>query len=204
MHVIIHFQVYTATLDASIEGPSQAKAKGLSFEIQGEGYLPQISVTQPALRSSKGQPLLLFKRLLLNHTQVLPITVCNTGSISATVTTEMEPRSGFSLLPVNRDAHRKDKEEDESCDGTAPLMLRLNVGETRKILVAFLPQSAMQYKGLLQLRVQDNPFENTSVLMVGEGYEDELVIEDIHGLGRPLTLPPERSSVDELEGIADL
>ena len=48
--------------------------------------------------------------------------------------------------------------------------------------------------------MQDNQFENTSVVMVGEGYEDEVVIEDIHGLGRSLTLPPERSSVDELEG----
>ena len=190
--------MYTAILDASIEGPSQAKSKGLNFEIQGEGYLPQISVTQPALRSSKGQPLLLFKRLLLNHSQVLPISVCNTGSISATVTTEMNSKSGFSLLPVTRDTH----EEDEGSDGTAPLMLHLNVGETHEILVAFLPQSAMQYKGLLQLRVQDNQFENISVLMVGEGYEDEVVIKDIHGLGRPLTLPPERSSIDELEGIA--
>ena len=202
---IAHLQLYTAILDASIEGPSQAKSKGLNFEIQGEGYLPQISVTQPALRSSKGQPLLLFKRLLMNHTQVLPVLVCNTGSISATVTTEMDPESAFSLLPVNRDIQEEDEEEEEgeSSDGTtmtAPLVLHLNVGETREILVTFSPQSAVQYKGLLQLRVQDNQFENTSVVMVGEGYEDEVVIEDIHGLGRSLTLPPERSSVDELEG----
>lgn len=58
-------QVYNASFEVSVDGPSQAKGKGLVFELQGEGNLPQISIMKPRTRSAQGECLMLFKKLLL-------------------------------------------------------------------------------------------------------------------------------------------
>lgn len=131
--------------------------------------------------------------------------VVNTGSIPAIVTAELEEGEAFSLLLNGRGGEEDGEEEKEEFKGrldgrNSSLIVNLEVGEKREIPVSFLPPLVQQYKGSLLLRVQDNQFENTTVMMVGEGYEEEVVIENIHGLGRPLTLPPEPQIVEEMEG----
>lgn len=58
------------------------------FDIVGEGTLPRVTVIRPTLYTQHGNPLLLFKRLLLGHSEKLPLILKNNGTIPAQVTAE--------------------------------------------------------------------------------------------------------------------
>ncbi len=53
--------------------------------MYGEGNLPRISIVKPSVRNKKGQPLLLFQRLLLGRAQTLPLLVTNEGTLTSKV-----------------------------------------------------------------------------------------------------------------------
>ena len=80
-------QSFAALLEAAVEGvpANQAKGRNLVFEVHGEGNLPRISIMKPSVRNKKGQPLLLFKRILLGRFQTLPLTIANEGSLPSKV-----------------------------------------------------------------------------------------------------------------------
>lgn len=65
-------QTYNATLEAAVDGMPSAMSKyrNLTFDIQGEGNLPRITVVRPTVRNKKGAPVLLYRRLLLGRSQV--------------------------------------------------------------------------------------------------------------------------------------
>lgn len=65
-----------------------ARSRGLVFDIIGEGTLPRVTVIRPTLYNQHGNPLLLFKRLLLGHSEKLPLILKNNGTIPAQVTAE--------------------------------------------------------------------------------------------------------------------
>ena len=55
------------------------------FEVSGEGNLPRITVAKPTVRNKRGQPLLLFKRILLGRTESLPFELLNEGTLPSKV-----------------------------------------------------------------------------------------------------------------------
>lgn len=73
--------------EASIEGlsPNQVKGKSLVFEVSGEGNLPRITIAKPTVRNKTGQPLLLFKRLLVGRSESLPFELFNDGTLPSKV-----------------------------------------------------------------------------------------------------------------------
>ena len=81
------FQTYTGQFEVTVEGLTgpQSKLRNLSFEVQGEGNLPRVSVIKPSLRNKKGTPLLLFKRLLTGRSQTLPLCLANDGTLPSKV-----------------------------------------------------------------------------------------------------------------------
>ena len=80
-------QGYNAIFEAAIEGVSQNQARGksLTFEVAGEGNLPRVTVAKPTVRNKRGQPLLLFKKILLGTSQSLPVDLLNDGTLSCKV-----------------------------------------------------------------------------------------------------------------------
>lgn len=60
--------------------------------------------------------------------------------------------------------------------------LVLHHGELAEFDVIFKPNLAQRAEGKIHLSVVDNPFEETSIQLVGEGYEDDFTLDDIHGL----------------------
>ncbi len=78
-------QSYSASFDATIEGSNQVKGRSLTFEVTGEGNLPRITITKPSIRNKRGQPLLLFKRILLGRLESLPFVLTNEGSLPSKV-----------------------------------------------------------------------------------------------------------------------
>lgn len=67
------------------------------FDIFGEGTLPRVTVVRPTLYNQFGNPLLLFKRLLLGHSEKLPLILKNNGTIPAQVILEGEAWGGVSV-----------------------------------------------------------------------------------------------------------
>lgn len=83
----IVLQSFSAVFEAAVEGASanQAKGKSLIFEISGEGNLPRITISKPSIRNKSGQPLLLFKRILLGRSDSLPFELFNDGNLPSKV-----------------------------------------------------------------------------------------------------------------------
>lgn len=70
------------------------KNRSLVFDIVGEGNLPRVTVVRPILHNQNGNPLLLFKRLLLGQSEKLPLILKNNGTIPSQVLQEVEHRVG--------------------------------------------------------------------------------------------------------------
>jgi hydrocephalus-inducing protein len=164
--------------------PDSAKGKPLTFEIYGEGNLPQVSVVRPTLHNARGHGCLLFQRLSLQSHQTLPITLKNTGTIQSTVVLEITHGRGvFEMLSTSDDplAEVDSESEYSSPPPQGPITLQLDVGETCDCLIKFTPQVVRKYKGELWVTIKDNMFEKFPINMVGEGYEDDVIIDSIRG-----------------------
>lgn len=212
-------QTYTSVFEAYPDGYKQ---RALTFELQGEGNLPQVEVVHPSLKNAKGQPLLLFRRLLTDQSQTLRVSLRNIGTIPAIV--QIRTRAGkqhytVALPDGEETAMISDGEKDRTSEekkqshrkgsATPPLSLGLDTGETRIFLVTFHPGNAEKCRGELSLRIQDNQFETLSIQLVGEGYQDDVSVENIRGgvdrtdVGFPLTEGEDLKKLqpEEVEGM---
>ena len=177
-------QSYSAIFEAAVDGmPSVvSKYRNLSFEIQGEGNLPRIIVQRPTARNKKGSPVMLFRRLLLGRTQVLPLVLKNEGTLVARVNIDLKDPEGVydikcgggtrAFLPLNPD-------EEESKSRPHTLTVVVPTGKSAEFSVEFTPSVASRLAGELKISVVDNPYEENAVQLIGEGYEDEVTIDNI-------------------------
>lgn len=169
----------------SVEGPSQLKGRGLSFELQGEGNLPQVSVVSPSTRGPDGNHYLLFTKQLVGHKEVLAVVLGNSGNIPATVTCEMDRESEgqFMMSPVISEEERDgDHEEREEHPVSAPIVLRLPERSTRKLMISFRPQEVVQFSGSLWIRVQHNQYESHCIRLIGEGFTSDVIVDNVRAM----------------------
>jgi adenylate kinase family enzyme len=155
-------QTYSGVFEAMVENVSEGKNKCLTFELRGEGTLPRVCIEKPSLRGKNGIPLLKFKRLLLGKSQTLPIILKNDGIVSAKFKLEWYYKDNDDFFCKNLNAYHQ-----------------LRPGDTRTIEISCQPSSVRKLEGELKLKVLDNTFEDTSIQILGEGYLDDLTIEDI-------------------------
>lgn len=78
------------------------------------------------------------------------------------------PKAFFSLLFAAKKAH------------TASLVVL--PGETAEFDVVFQAQHIGRMTGNIHLSVINNQYEDTIIHMVGEGYEDDITLDNVHGL----------------------
>ena len=209
-------QSYSAVFEAIPDG---TRGRGLSFELQGEGNLPQVAVIKPSLRNTRGLPLLLFRRLLVHQSQRLGVTLRNTGTMPATV--HIETFSGgqhFTVCPPpeeetlsEEDTREEEKDGREATSevetsqpskhankNAPPVTVKLAAEEEKEFMVVFQPHVTKKFQGELHLRIVDNQFENVSVQLVGEGYEEEVCIGNIRG--EPVPEEEGKQLTEEVEG----
>lgn len=98
------FQLYTATFNVYVDNklsPSTIVTSGrgstssstkrssnppvLTFELYGEGNLPQISVLQPKLRNRAGQTMCVFKRIQVGKISSQTLSLQNNGLLNSRV-----------------------------------------------------------------------------------------------------------------------
>ncbi|XP_054255742.1 hydrocephalus-inducing protein homolog [Indicator indicator] len=166
--------------------PAAVGAQSLTFEISGEGKLPQVRVLRPVLKDRRGNPLLLFRKLLLGAWEKLPLVLQNSGAVPAQVLMDLLDEEGVFFLkasPTTKCLYQavgmKDSAGEEKKLHTASLLLRR--GEVAEFEVVFKPTLAQRLEGKVHLSVLDNPSEAT-IRLVGEGYEDDFTLDNIQGL----------------------
>ncbi len=57
----------------------------------------------------------------------------------------------------------------------------VNIGVDVNFFVEFTPSEKKRISAEIRLSVVDNPFEDTVIQLLGEGFEEEVTIENIHG-----------------------
>ncbi|XP_022080460.1 hydrocephalus-inducing protein homolog isoform X2 [Acanthaster planci] len=199
-------QTYTGQFEVILDGLSgpQAKQKNLSFEVQGEGNLPRVSVQKPSIRNKKGSPLLLFKRLLLGTTQTLPLCLKNDGTLPSKVDIDLNDPSGVYSLQSSEDTKliypmQTDIQSYINDDGEEPVRhphtasIIVGVGEEATFQVVLRPDAAGRCEGSVRVTVVDNQYEDRAIQLVGEGYQDEITLDNIHSL-------PAEESVEQFLG----
>ncbi|XP_066569678.1 hydrocephalus-inducing protein homolog [Amia ocellicauda] len=189
-------QSYQAVFEAAVEGllSSSPKTKALVFDLAGDGNLPRVTVLRPVLRNSKGHPLLLFRRLLLGRSQALPLLLANDSNVPAQVNIDLlDPMGAFTLKAapdtncscVSQSRTKSSWVSERQAAHTASLIL--TPGQQADFSVVFSPGSAQSYDVPMRLQVVDNQFEETEVQLVGEGYQDQVTLDNIHRAGSSQT-----------------
>ncbi|XP_030060864.1 hydrocephalus-inducing protein homolog [Microcaecilia unicolor] len=197
-------QSYSCVFEALVDGASSlvSKARHLTFEISGEGNLPRVSILRPVLRNKHGNPLLLFKRLLIGHSEKLPLILKNEGTVPAKLHIDLlDDQESFFLKPW-LSTHciypvKGEEQTDEMTFGTVrkahTASLILNLGESAEFDVLFKPCLHQRFTATIRLSVLDNQYEESRVQLVGEGYQDDLTLDNIHYLVAP-------SGIENVEG----
>ncbi|XP_064315287.1 hydrocephalus-inducing protein homolog [Phalacrocorax carbo] len=184
-------QNYQCTFEASLDvqaSPAAIKAQSLTFDISGDGNLPRVTVLRPVLHNKRGNPLLLFKKLLLGDSEKLPLVLHNSGFIPVQLMIDLLDERGVFFLKARPTTHcvyqavglKEDSPGEERKPHTASLVLQH--GELAEFDVLFKPTLAQHVEGKIHLSVVDNPYEETNIQLVGEGYEDDFTLDNIHGL----------------------
>ncbi|KAM4722980.1 hydrocephalus-inducing protein homolog [Rhinophrynus dorsalis] len=190
-------QTYQCIFEAAVEGAGSAfsRNRNLSFDISGEGNLPRVTISRPVLRNKRGNPLLLFQRLLMGQHSQLPLEIKNEGSIPAQLNIDLPGDEGVFTLKPKPNTHCiypawRDKEDPEpQSSGRRPhtASLILHPGDIGEFDVFFHPANPQRYESILRLSVVDNQYEQSYVQLVGEGFQDELTLDNIHSPGETIT-----------------
>ncbi|XP_072551301.1 hydrocephalus-inducing protein homolog [Salminus brasiliensis] len=184
-------QTYLGVFEATLEGASgvspMGKSKALVFDLVGEGNLPCITVVKPAQRTSQGQPVLQFKRLLVGRGQTLPLVIKNVSSVPARLCIDLLDKMGvFGLTTApNTTCSHISSTHVGSVNDTVKQMayvanLTLLAGQQAEFEVLFRPEVAQSFEANMRLVVQDNQYEETLVQLLGEGFHDIISLDNIN------------------------
>ncbi|XP_072823786.1 hydrocephalus-inducing protein homolog [Vicugna pacos] len=181
-------QTYQCIFEATLDGlaSSLAKNRSLVFDIVGEGNLPRVTVVRPVLCNQYGNPLLLFKRLLLGHSETLPLILKNNGTIPAKLHVDLQDQLGvFSLKGKPSTSYIYIIEENKphaKAKKAHTASLVVPPGDTAEFDVVFHSLKVGRMAGTIHLSVINNQYEETVIHLVGESYKDDITLDNIHGL----------------------
>ncbi|XP_057292027.1 hydrocephalus-inducing protein-like [Hydractinia symbiolongicarpus] len=185
-------QSYSCIFETIVEGLSASVSKGrsLTFEVQGDGNLPRISVLKPITTNMKGVPAIVFSKLLLGRSQVMSVELKNEGTLSCDVEIKLtDPHQSFVVMQTCVEDVLSEEDVEDSpiylhATSTKPVstMFHAEVGEIIQLSVQFSPHVVAKMVADIRLSVVNNPFEDTTIQLFGEGYEEEVTIDNIQVL----------------------
>ncbi|XP_054152188.1 hydrocephalus-inducing protein-like [Melozone crissalis] len=180
-------QSYDCTFKASLvipKGSVEIQPQILTFTISGKGQELPVTVVRPNVRSKRGTAVLRFKRLQLEHSEMLPLVLRNSGTKSVKFMLQLEDEHGaFSLKGrafTFKTVLTGDMEEDSVRNETKPpkqTFILLRHGQSAQFKVIFKPTLAQRVEGKIALVVGDICM--TLVELVGEGHNDEFTLDGL-------------------------
>lgn len=149
-------QRYSAIFEATVPEGKDPKTNVLKFEMRGDGAMPSIALSGPTVFGDQGGQYDFGKGRVGKRHQV-EFTLYNQGDIPATARFELAANSNFSL----------------SC----PRRITLEPKASQKFQVLFCPMEKGDLSTSLRLQTMQNPYEDTRVAFVGQGYVEEIAWE---------------------------
>lgn len=173
---------YNTLFELNLENtPNSIKPKPVTFEISGDGNLPRFTVLKPSLRNKKGQSLMLFKRCVVNSNDTQQLILVNEGSLATKINFYLiDPDSAFKFKPLNSNEKNTGivwKDNDETISSAV-----VQPNSQVSFQIVCTPRRIQSYQASLQLTVTDNQFEDTLIQMIGEGYMEDVIFENLHSL----------------------
>ncbi|XP_029289106.1 hydrocephalus-inducing protein homolog [Cottoperca gobio] len=185
-------QLYSAVFEATVDVTSRSrmtptfKSKSLEFDLMGEGNLPSMCVVRPALRTSRGSPILQFTRVSVGRRCTRPLVLLNDGNVPAQVQIDMlDKHKVFTLKagPGNTCSSVHSTQIEGTTDSEHQLVhratLRLNVSEQVEFEVGFRSDKSLIVKAKISLQVEDNQYSNTIIQVTGEAYQEIVSLDNI-------------------------
>ncbi|KAJ3364976.1 hypothetical protein GGF32_000634 [Allomyces javanicus] len=158
-------QMYSATFEAVVSNSNlDLPSRALVFDLRGDGSLPRITSERSAIR---------FKRLLPGQTETQYLALRNDGVLPAK----------FCLEWASADP--------QVTSDVVGRYIDLMSQQTMSVPITFTAARVAKLDLELRLKVVENSYENTSIQVFAECYEDEVVIE---GLDESLSGETDRKS----------
>ncbi|XP_018652309.1 hypothetical protein Smp_175450 [Schistosoma mansoni] len=169
----------------------------LTFELYGEGNLPQISVLQPKLRNRAGQTLCVFKRIQVGKISSQILSLQNNGLLNSRLNIDLiDPEGVFSLKPQSNNgsllfynppnnstdctSESNDNDEFTITKQSYLIGLLLKPKQQFNLLITYQPNKRnIKNYGQIQLMIINNEYEDTLIELIGESLNDEVCIDNI-------------------------
>ncbi|KAM6936867.1 hydrocephalus-inducing protein homolog [Xenentodon cancila] len=185
-------QQYSAVFEAAVEGLGRMtptfKSKVLEFQLIGEGTLPSVCVVRPALRDSRGSPILQFRRVLVGRRSTLPLVLLNDGTVPSQVHIDLLDEHGVFTLkgskaPGNAHCSIHFPQRVDTSSSERQLVhrsiLRLNVNESVEFEISFCSDKPLSVRANMSVRVMDNQYSNTMIQVMAEAYQQLVSLDNI-------------------------
>eukprot|EP01064_Diplonema_japonicum_P013676 TRINITY_DN21214_c0_g1_i2.p1 TRINITY_DN21214_c0_g1~~TRINITY_DN21214_c0_g1_i2.p1 ORF type:complete len:4615 (+),score=1185.39 TRINITY_DN21214_c0_g1_i2:107-13846(+) len=178
---------YFALFEAAVKDGTDPKTKELLFEIRGDGSLPQVQVelqppppprvsAEPTQTDAKGKPgkpastpqptkyppnTLVFYRTIVGKRTNRYVTITNVGDLLAEFKFSMPRNSEPFAFPARNSAYE------------------LQPGASDSYPVYFEPKQSGNFETKITMSLKDNSFEDTTITLLGEAFEEEVVFEGL-------------------------
>ncbi|KAG5451827.1 Hydrocephalus-inducing, partial [Clonorchis sinensis] len=194
----------TSVRGATVAGPKQPTTgvPVLNFELIGQGHLPSLTVVEPGVRGRQGQIICAFKRVHVGRQVKRRLLLRNSGALNCGVNLTLvdedhvfylEPeKENDALLFIDPDSLLPgcSSEVEYSClpsaahEASAIQMYTASIlirpGREYTLNLYYRPiEPGLKSIGQLKLLVVNNPYEDTSVELIGNALADEVCIQDL-------------------------
>lgn len=147
--------IFEAIVDGGEPNPKTHK---LSFELRGEGTLPSLS-QMGAVIGDDGKSHIKFTKTRVGKKSKAELNLMNNGLVPATVRFEMPYHKHFKLV-------------DSSATTLQPKT-------SMKFVLEFQPDSVGSSTHEIKMSTLHNPYENVSIVLQGEGYQEDIMFENL-------------------------
>ncbi len=173
---------YNTIFEATLENvANNVKNKTITFDIVGDGNLPRFSVMKPTNRNKKGQYLMFFKRSVIGNVDNQVLVLFNEGALPAKINFRLHDPEGVYKIRKKTDVRASMQKRLASAEESLQSVV-LQPDQKMAFYVSFSPRNIQTYEGILQLSVSDNQFEDTIVQLNGEGYLEDVTLDNLHSL----------------------
>ncbi|OON17774.1 hypothetical protein X801_06385, partial [Opisthorchis viverrini] len=194
----------TSVRNVSVAGQKQSTTgvPVLNFELIGQGHLPSLTIVEPSARGRQGQIICAFKRVHVGRQVKRRLLLRNSGELNCGVNLTLvdadhvfylEPeKENDALLFIDPDSLLPgcSAEVEYSCLPSAAHEASAIQMYTASILIRpgreylfnlyYRPtEPGVKSTGQLKLLVVNNPYEDTSVELIGNALADEVCIQDL-------------------------
>ncbi|KAK0151856.1 Hydrocephalus-inducing [Merluccius polli] len=190
----LHQAVFEAMVEGSSSMIAMVKSKSLRFNLVGEGNLPSVSVTRPALRDSQGNPMLAVPPAVGRAPTHPPLAAeerwqHGCSDKQGVFTIKSAPGNTISCVQCTPLEGTAGSEHQRSHQAS----FRLEVGQSAEFEVSFHSEGPLSARTTMEVLVQDNQYNTTVVHLTGEAYQDLISLDNLPRI-------PHQEEADREEG----